>query len=142
MIAPSRILLAVDFGHVKTGIAVVDAVGFGLVYREIVKTDNLRTALEGLSGSYSPAQIVLGKGTGHQAAVQILSDVFAGIPVALADERDTTRRAFGRYLAEVSGGSALRYFAHWVKAIVKPPLVDDFAAYEIALVFLKAGPHA
>lgn len=135
-------MLAVDFGRLKTGIAVVDAAGFGLVHREIVKTDNLRTTLASLAGLYSLSLVVLGKGTGHQAAVQILSDALAGVPVVLADERDTTRRALGLYLKEVSGGSALKYFAHWVKAVVKPPLLDDFAAYEIALNFLRANPNA
>ncbi len=133
------IVMAVDPGRRKCGVAVVSA--SGIMERSIVPTDELEGAVERMFGRHSPGALVVGGSTGSKEVVQRLKRILTLSP-RVVDERFTTERARKRYFAD----HPPRGFWKLVPLGLQVPPVpyDDYAAVVMAEEFLasQAGKNS
>jgi len=95
----SPVVLAVDPGRVKCGIAVVDREGV-VLHRAVVSTEELPTLLADLAAQHKPEAVLLGDGTGAEALHARLASLDLSTPLSRVDERHTSELARARYLDE------------------------------------------
>lgn len=95
----SSLVIAVDPGRAKCGIAVVDANG-KVYHRAVTPTETLLSLLNDLAGRFHPCAIVVGGGTGASALRETIAAAAFPAPVFWVDERHTSEAARARYLAE------------------------------------------
>jgi RNase H-fold protein (predicted Holliday junction resolvase) len=91
------IVLAVDPGRGKCGVAVCSAAG--VLAKAVVATPELPRVVREWVGVYRVTGVVVGDLTGSDAAVSALGDL-GGIPVSKVDESGTTLKARARYFSE------------------------------------------
>ena len=125
------VVIGVDPGREKCGVAAVDAVR-GVLARAVVATEALETALGELLAAYPAETVVLGDGTSAKRAAKRLGPLVAarGAQLVLADEYRTTDAARTRYWREhpPRGWRALL-----PTTMQTPPVpVDDYAAVILA----------
>ena len=124
------IVLAIDPGRDKCGIAVLSPQGDVLLY-EIVPTGALETRVSELAAEYAP-RIIMGDGTTSAAAkARIEAQVGA---VTLVDEYRTTEEGRRLYWAENPPRGWRRLVPRGLLTPAVP--VDDFAAVALARRFL------
>ncbi len=95
----SAVVLAIDPGRAKCGIAVVSSNGC-IFHRAVVARADLGIAASELLKRFQPEAVLLGNGT-HAKAVwaELVSSDYTG-RLELVDERHTSEVARARYLAE------------------------------------------
>ncbi|MEN6521318.1 MAG: hypothetical protein ABFD46_09240 [Armatimonadota bacterium] len=125
-------VLAIDPGRSKCGIAVVSRAD-GILHRAVVAPDDLPGTVTSLVIRFSPEVIVIGSGTGSQAAISSLGDLEA--PVRVVDETHSTEEARKRYFKD----NPLRGWRKYVPiGLQTPPQpYDDYAAVVLAEGFLE-----
>src|SRR5207302_8732081 len=94
---PRPLILAIDPGREKCGLALVDAQGRPR-FRAIVPTTLAPARIAEWRAAYSPDHILLGSGTGSRPVRDALAAL--SIAVELTAERDTTRRARALFFAD------------------------------------------
>lgn len=127
------IVMAVDPGRRKCGVAVVSPLG--VMERSIVPTEDLEGAVEKMFGRHSPGALVVGGSTGSKEVIKRLKRILALSP-RVVDERYTTERARKRYFID----NPPRGFWKLVPLGLQVPPVpyDDYAAVVMAEEFLAA----
>ncbi|WP_295789120.1 hypothetical protein [uncultured Veillonella sp.] len=135
--ATSQLMIAVDPGREKTGIALMTLTG-ELVDKMIVPTDEIATFCAQWLGSYSFInRIVCGNGTNHNKVSKLLEQVASSynIKVVLTDEAHTTEEARRRYF-EVNPPKGLKRLLPKGMLLPSEP-VDDFTAWIIGERYLQ-----
>ncbi len=123
------LVMAIDPGRDKTGIAIVDS-SRKVYFKDIVSTEAVISCLRDLSKEYKIDIIILGNGTySGNIYKQIKKNL--PLPVEFIDERNSTFRAEKKYRQEKQG---------WLSRLIqwKPdrPL-DDYAAVVLAERYLE-----
>lgn len=134
---PSGIVLAIDPGTVKCGMALVSRSPVAVLDRRIVAKDELVEAARRLL-SDQPAEIVIGAGTSSEGLARELRLAFPDLPIHIVDERDTSRLARERYCREVPAHGWRRLLPAGLRFPEEP--YDDFVAVILAEEFLRARP--
>lgn len=128
-----RLLLAVDPGREKSGVAIMTYDEAALVEKAIYPTAELETHLLAVSSQYAAqlVELICGNGTNHKHVFHIIETLGnkLGIPAYLAEEAHTTELARKRYF-EFHPPKGLKRLIP--KGMLYPPVpVDDFTAWII-----------
>ncbi len=125
----NMMILGLDPGRVKAGIAVVEA-GGAIIYRAIVPAAELRAALEAIFAKYEIARIALGDSTASAQTAALLNEIIAAnnpeLKVEMVDERDSTLQARALYFEHNAPQGWRRLVPLSLQNPPEP--VDDFAA--------------
>jgi RNase H-fold protein (predicted Holliday junction resolvase) len=132
---PIRRVLAIDPGREKCGLAVLDTEA-GLLDRRVVSRRELTGIVRDWCEGYQPDLLLLGSGTGSRDLLPLLSAL--SVPLRRVPERDTTRRARGRYFADHPPRGWRRLIPRSLQTPSVP--IDDYAAWIIAEQFLAGSP--
>ena len=134
-------LLAVDPGRDKIGLAVVDLAGT-LCAHQVVATAELARHIASLLEGYEIARILVGDGTGSGPVVQVVRRAVEASPrssasplVHIVEETDSTLRARALYFVHNPPRGLLRLVPRGL--LLPPRPYDDFAAYVLACDYLK-----
>lgn len=94
-----KLVLAIDPGNAKCGIAVVQTEDGKprMVHGEIVETPQLADALLRLKEHHDFDLVVIGNGTTSRSAQEVVRQVLPGRSLLIVDEKDTSIRARERY---------------------------------------------
>lgn len=129
------IVLAIDPGRDKTGVAVVDD-NLKVYDRDIVNSDEISKYLNKMLYTYKIDLIVLGDGTTSEKMKSRLYRITESkIPVNLVDESNSTQEAEARYRSHhpLRGWKKLLRFISWKPAAA----VDDYVAVILAERYLQ-----
>jgi len=129
-----KIVLAIDPGKKKCGIAVVDnrlqfITGAVVNSKELVQ--RIKTYLE----RYEINNILVGSGTSSGEMIEIISKKFPNAMVIKVTEKDTTMQARKRYFEYHPPTGLLKFFP--TSFLIPPRPYDDFAALLIAERFFR-----
>jgi hypothetical protein len=120
-------LIALDPGQ-NLGIAFVEADTSRLLWCEVITLEGLRTLDVPPDSSF-----VVGDGTGHEKVLQVLRS--RGFTYTVVDEIGTTLEARALYFRDHPPKGLLRFLPKGMWAA--PRNLDDYAAYAIALRYIK-----
>ena len=128
----SLMLLAIDPGRAKCGLAVVQGPGPILcLERKIVETERLIMAVgETLKRRPEVQQVLLGNATHSATLRKALAAAFPAIPLELVDEWNTSVRAKARYVADNPAPGWRRLLPAGMRSPEVP--YDDYAALLLA----------
>lgn len=124
-----RVVLAIDPGRSKCGVAVVDE-RQEVVHREVVPTVSLEVSLQELCRQYRPSAVLIGNGTGSVALQGVLNDLSLGCPVSVVEECYTSEAARKRYVAEIPATGWRRLLPSSLRTPERA--YDDFVAVILA----------
>ncbi|HEX5324794.1 MAG TPA: hypothetical protein VFW40_13485 [Capsulimonadaceae bacterium] len=130
-----RVVLAVDPGSAKCGLALVSSPPFTLLQRRIAPTQQLAEEAASLLQSYPAAEIVIGSGTGSPALIDALQKALPDRLIHKVDERDTSRHARERYCRENPARGLRRLLPAGLRSPEEP--YDDYVAVLLAERFLQ-----
>lgn len=95
----ARVVLAIDPGKCKCGVAVVSkADDIRVLHRAVVDTESLPAVLSDLASRFSPDTIILGDGTTSKPVADLAGSL--GMRVEVVDEKMTSVLARKRYFQE------------------------------------------
>ena len=132
------VLIAVDPGRDKCGVAVVGAEGEALVLRVVPRAEVAACVAE-LFREHEPPALIVGDRTDSPGVIAELSALGLGIPLYTASEHNTTLRARERYFQDNPPHGPQRIVPRGL--LLPPRPVDDYAALVMAEDWL-ASPHA
>lgn len=126
---PPRIVVAIDPGSAKCGVAVVDD-ALKVYEQEIVPTPQLTEKVKVLAQNHNILALVVGKGTGSHPLRTALTEQFPSLPLHLVDENFSTLEARERYF-EMNPPRWLQRLLP--KGLRVPPCpIDDYVAVLLA----------
>lgn len=127
MPAALRVILAIDPGRSKCGVAV--CAGGAVLARTVTAPEALPALLEDWQPRFAVTEIVLGNRTG---ARDVLDAIRAGarVPITMVDEAGTTLRARARYFAEHPPRGWRRLLPRTL--LTPPEPFDDYVAVLLA----------
>lgn len=133
----NELIIAVDPGREKCGIAVVDRQQ-GVVHKEIIPTEKLVVTIQNLLMKYSVTRIVLGDRTTSKEAKRALETLRSSekpLEITLVDEHRSTDAARKRYWQEQPPRGLRALFPTTMQT---PPVpVDDYVAVILAERFFE-----
>ena len=127
----SRLVLAIDPGREKCGVAVLASDG-GVLVQRVVMTAELDATVGTLIRAYEP-NVIMGNGTTSADAKKRVEAL--GVPVTLVDEYRTTDAAKCAYWEAHPPRGWRRLMPRGM--LVPPVPVDDFVAVILAQRFLE-----
>jgi RNase H-fold protein (predicted Holliday junction resolvase) len=134
--ADRRIVMAIDPGRCKCGVAVVaGGAEIEVLHRAVVETEGIGEAMADLSTRYEPRVILIGNGTTAAGVAKAAQEL--GLPVELVDERLTSMEARRRYFAENPPRGLRRLIPTSLQT--PPQSCDDYAAVILAQRYLTKG---
>jgi len=128
----SSIIIAIDPGREKCGVAVVDQQQ-GVLMKQVIATSELANRVKSWAEQYRVQQVVMGDGTSSQGAMKSLKDVtIAGqaLVIEFIDEHHSTDEARSRYWKGHPPRGLMRLVP--VTMRVPPEPVDDYVAVILA----------
>ncbi|MBI3946551.1 MAG: Holliday junction resolvase RuvX [Armatimonadetes bacterium] len=128
------LVLAVDPGTHKCGVAVVDA-GRGVLARQVVDAADLLDAVRRLLADHPVTHLVVGDRTGSRRARALLAEVAGDRPVILVAEHLTSLDARRRYFRENPPRGLRRLVPPGLR--VPPGPIDDYVAVILAERYLS-----
>lgn len=129
-----RIVLAIDPGKKKCGVAVVDN-QLHFIAGEVVDTEELIQIVEMYLQKYDINNVLIGSGTNSGEIIKNIEKKYPGIKVIKIAEKNTTMEARKRYFDYHPPTGLLRIFP--ISFLIPPCPYDDFAALLIAERFFK-----
>jgi len=124
------LLLALDPGSAKCGLALVD--GDGTVRdRCIVPRAGVVAAVTGYLAGCRPDAIVAGDGTTSRQVVEEIRGLVDDIPVVVVDEAGSTIEGREIWVAEGAAG-IMTILPGWIRRLAAPEALDDWAAVALA----------
>jgi RNase H-fold protein (predicted Holliday junction resolvase) len=126
------IVLGIDPGTRKVGVAVVDAGGRALEIG-IEPLEDVAARVEALLARHAIEAIAVGRGTNAAALHERLASL--GLPIALVDEHETTLRARSLYFEDHPPRGWRRLIPIGMQLPPRP--IDDYAAVLIARRYLE-----
>lgn len=133
-----RIVLGVDPGRRKCGLAVVHRDGDGhisILWRAIVAPEEVVATAQAQAEKHPFTMCVVGSGTRSNPVVQGLADAWPGVGIVIVNEQDSTLLARQLYW-EAHGRHGWRRLLP-ASLQLPPEDIDDFAAVVIAQRFLN-----
>ncbi len=131
--AEPRIILAVDPGRFKCGIAVVaEKSEPEVLYRAVVLTEQIPQVLADISARHQLDSILIGNGTNSSSVVRVAENI--GVPIKLVDERLTSVEARRRYFKENPPRGLRRLIPVSMQTPNRP--FDDYVAIILAERYL------
>lgn len=132
----AQLLLSIDPGRAKHGIAVVDFDGGRVLEHSIRESTEIHDYLPALLSRYPEISvIVLGNGTGSKIANDLLQTLHVDIPMVLIDKSGSSERARARYCAEHPPKGWQRLLPAGMRSPTCP--YDDYAAIVLAEDYLR-----
>lgn len=128
-----EIVLAVDPGRYKAGMAVVSKV-HGTLLRCIVSADDCASRGRELAAAHGVHRIVVGDRTGSREAVRTLA-LSSGLEVITVDEHRSSMEARQRYLREHRGRGLYRFVPMGLRTPGEP--FDDYVAEILAARYFE-----
>lgn len=129
-----KIVLSVDPGRKKCGIALVDS-HLKYLTGSVVENEGLTDIIRGYHKEYRFKNIIVGSGTNSGAIVVALKEKFPEILVTVIPEKDTTLEARKYYFEYNPPRGWQKFLPRSLR--VPPRPYDDFAAYVIARRFFR-----
>jgi len=129
-----RIVLAIDPGKKKCGIAVVDN-QLRFIAGEVVDTEELIQKIEMYLQKHDINNVLIGSGTNSGEIIKNIEKRFPSIKAIKIAEKNTTMQARKRYFDYHPPTGLLRILP--ISFLVPPCPYDDFAALLIAERFFK-----
>jgi RNase H-fold protein (predicted Holliday junction resolvase) len=126
------IVLGIDPGTRKCGLALIDATGGPPAVLEIVPLDGFGERLAALVAAHPIGIAAIGRGT--NAATIVMAVQRTGLAHVLVDERETTLRARARFFADHPPRGWRRLVPRGMLLPDRP--IDDYAALLIAERYL------
>lgn len=130
-------ILAIDPGSEKTGIALVEEDG-RLHKKEIIPTAQLSETAARWAEAGAARAVVMGNGTHHKELRRVveagLSTAGLALAVSLVDEKYTTEMGKERYLAAHPAKGFAKLLPRGMRTVPVP--VDDYVAWIIGEIFL------
>ncbi|HHX38452.1 MAG TPA: pre-16S rRNA-processing nuclease YqgF [Armatimonadetes bacterium] len=136
---PERVILAVDPGSHKCGVAVVDS-SRRVRMRGVVETERLGDRIRELLEAHAVTEIAVGDRTASRRVRAQLSALAGGRPVVPVDEHLSTLEARQRYFQENPPRGLRRLIPLGLQ--VPPCPIDDLVAVLLAERCLAAGEPA
>lgn len=127
-------IAAVDPGKDKCGVAVLDMSG-GIIYREVVMTDDLINILQSKKDLYHYDKLIIGNGTTSGRAGEKIKNVLSDVEVIVVDEYNTTQLAKQEYWNLCPPKGWRRFFPLGMQ--VPPVPVDDIVAVILGRRYLE-----
>ncbi len=124
--------MAVDPGSAKCGIAVVQGWDGAteILYREVVSTDLLQSAVVAANERHGPTLVVIGDGTKSKDVQSKVRECLPGKAILILDEQETSLRARERYWEETPRRGWRRLLPSTLQ--IPPVPIDDFVAVILA----------
>lgn len=137
-----RVVLAIDPGRFKCGVAVVEKTpggNRGILYKSVVEANGIIAVVKDIASSYSPDIILIGDGTSGTATFKSIESLQIA-SVKLVDEKYTSQLARGRYFEENPPRGLRRLIP---TSLQTPPCpIDDYVAVILAERYLEENnPH-
>lgn len=135
----SKVVLAIDPGRSKCGMALVERDGAGkisLIWRGVKPREETAGEVTQLLGQHSISLIILGNGTTSRPLAEAIREDHPGIGILVVDEKDTTLQARERYWEHNSRFGWRRFLPSTLQ--VPPVPYDDFVALILAERVLSA----
>lgn len=129
-----KIVLAVDPGKKKCGIAIVDN-KLHLIEGEITENKKLIHKIGRYLEKHNISHVVVGSGTNSGEIKKSINEKFPGITIIEISEKNTTMQARKRYFDYYPPLGFLRIFPR--SFLIPPCPYDDFAALIIAERFFE-----
>lgn len=130
-------IIAIDPGSVKTGVAAIDDSG-RLLWKKIIKTERFESEMAAVLRVQLPAVFVMGNGTHHKEIkkkMENLIDSFGGnIRVELVNERYTTEIGEQWYWRDHPRKGLRRLIPKGLQSVPVP--IDDYVAWIIGCIYL------
>ena len=125
----NRIILAIDPGRDKCGLAVVCEDG-EIIARLVVQTPLLVSMVKNLCRKFSPDIILLGNGTGAKPIWEALQAANLPVPIKSVEESHTSESARKRFVAENPARGWQRFLPRSLRTPDVP--YDDYVAIILA----------
>lgn len=134
--ACNRILLAIDPGSDKCGIAVVQGDGM-VTLHQVVPTSDIMDFLKGLQEHQTFDAVILGNGTRSRELADQLKAQGICTNIEFVDETNSTLEARNRYFQDNPPRGLRRFLPRGMLTPVEP--YDDYAAIILAERYLSQG---
>lgn len=128
------VIVSVDPGREKCGIAVVDSSGT-VLKRKVVTTKSVIDNLLELTEKYSADKILIGSGTNSKTIKKRIIDSIPNIPIDIVDETHSTEIARKLYFKEYPPKGIFKIIPIGLQ--IPPVPYDDFAAVVLAKKYLN-----
>jgi RNase H-fold protein (predicted Holliday junction resolvase) len=132
-----NVVLAVDPGSMKCGIAVVSSEG--VVIQTVLPREGIEQAIKTLAGEHSVEKVLLGNGTGSDALARSLDTASLGVPVEIVEESYTTLQARDRFFRENPPRGLRRLIPIGLQTPDRP--YDDHVAAILGERYLQSHPE-
>ena len=126
-------ILGIDPGRDKCGVSILTSSG-ELKFQQVIETKNLESALQKLSAQFDLKIAILGNGTTHKSAEEIIEKI---LPVKVVDEKHTTELARQEYWKKNPPSGWRKLLP--VSMQVPPEPVDGIVAEILVRRFLESG---
>jgi RNase H-fold protein (predicted Holliday junction resolvase) len=126
---PEAVVLSIDPGRSKVGLAVVQSDG-QVLHRAVLAIGEFEKELESLYQRFHPQCIVVGGGTGFRALEPLLRHLSPDVPVRVVNEAYTSEEARRRYLKENPPKGWRKLIPSWLRTPEQP--YDDYVAVILA----------
>jgi len=130
---PEKVVLAVDPGTAKCGIALVRRgpdQRIELLWRKIARTEELAAAVAEAFSVRRPDLAIAGSGTHSKPVVHVLRELAPSLGILIVDEKNTTMQARERYWEHNPRRGWRRLLPSTM--LVPPEPFDDFVALILA----------
>lgn len=122
-----RIVLSIDPGREKSGLAVVSEAG--ILHKEVVQTTEIPSKVGALLQKYGVTCIIIGSGTGSTTLLKNIQSK-TNLPIELVNEENSTLRARMRFFKENPPKGLLRLIPRGMLTPNRP--YDDYVAVILA----------
>ncbi|MFN3684104.1 MAG: pre-16S rRNA-processing nuclease YqgF [Fimbriimonadaceae bacterium] len=130
---PEKVVLAVDPGTAKCGLALVRRgpdQKIQLLWRKIARTEELAAAVSEAFAVRRPDLAIVGSGTHSKPVVHVLRESAPSLGILIVDEKNTTMQARERYWEHNPRRGWRRLLPSTM--LVPPEPFDDFVALILA----------
>ena len=131
------LILAVDPGSAKSGLALVDGAG-ALLEQRVVPDDSVASAVKEVPGDRRPDVVVLGAGTTSARMRGLLTQLFPGLAIDEVDEAGSTLEARRLWLRTVPPRGLSRLLPGALRCALQAGELDGYAAWVLARRWLGA----
>lgn len=145
MTEPARVVLAIDPGRLKCGVAVVSAalepdqsgrLAFDVLHQSVVMTAELAGVLAELAARFRPDAVIVGNGTGSAGIARAAGQLGTG-PVVIVDEKFSTLLARKRFFEHNPPRGLRRLIPLSLQSPGRP--YDDYVAVTLAELYLASA---